>query len=59
MIFVAANGLANLFSPTAAFLPGLMMAKVEYSTWLKWAAVPIVIIGVVSVAVLTVAMILL
>ena len=56
MLFVAANGLANLFSPTAAFLPGLMMAKVEYTTWLKWAAVPIVVIGVVSVAILTLAM---
>lgn len=56
MIFVAANGLANLFSPTAAFLPGLMMAKVEYSTWLKWALVSIIVIGVASVAILTVAM---
>ncbi|MEF9876251.1 MAG: YfcC family protein [Gordonibacter sp.] len=59
MLFVAANGLANLFSPTAAFLPGLMMAKVEYPTWLKWAAVPIVAIGVASVAILTVAMMIL
>ena len=59
MIFVAANGLANLFSPTAAFLPGLMMAKVEYSTWLKWALVPIIVIGVASVVVLTAAMVVL
>lgn len=59
MLFVAANGLANLFSPTAAFLPGLMMAKVEYSTWLKWAVVPIAVIGVVSVVILTGAMMLL
>lgn len=59
MLFVAANGLANLFSPTAAFLPGLMMAKVEYTTWLKWAAVPIVVIGLASVAILTVAMMIL
>lgn len=59
MLFVAANGLANLFSPTAAFLPGLMMAKVEYGTWLKWAAVPIAVIGVASVAILTLAMMML
>lgn len=59
MLFVAANGLANLFSPTAAFLPGLMMAKVEYPTWLKWAAVPIVVIGLASVVILTIAMMLL
>lgn len=59
MLFVAANGLANLFSPTAAFLPGLMMAKVEYPTWLKWVAVPIVVIGLASVVILTIAMMLL
>lgn len=56
MLFVAANGLANLFSPTAAFLPGLMMAKVEYTTWLKWGAKPIVVIGLASVVILTIAM---
>lgn len=56
MLFVAASGVANLFSPTAAFLPGLMMAKVEYSTWLKWAVVPIIVIALASVAILTVAM---
>ncbi|WP_080803082.1 YfcC family protein [Arabiibacter massiliensis] len=59
MIFVAANGLANLFSPTAAFLPGLMMAKVEYGTWLKWAVKPIIVIGLASVVVLTAAMVML
>ena len=59
MLFVAANGLANLFSPTAAFLPGLMMAKVEYPTWLKWAAIPIVVIALGSIVVLTIAMMIL
>ena len=43
-IFCAANGLANLFSPTAVFLPGLLLARVQYPTWLKWALVPIVVI---------------
>ena len=36
-----------------------MMAKVEYPTWLKWAAVPIVVIGLASVVILTIAMMLL
>lgn len=59
MLFVAASGLANLFSPAAAFLPGLMMAKVEYPTWLKWAFIPIVVMGVASVIILTIAMLIL
>ena len=59
MIFVAANGLANLFSPTAIFLPGLMLAHVGYSTYLRWAWKPIVIIGVLSVVILTAAMLVL
>lgn len=59
MLFVAASGLANLFSPTAAFLPGLMMAKVEYPTWLKWAFIPIVVLGIASVVILTIAMMIL
>ena len=56
MIFVAANGLANLFSPTAIFLPGLMLAHVGYNTYLKWAWKPILVIGLLSVVILTVAM---
>ncbi|MBM6868790.1 YfcC family protein [Collinsella tanakaei] len=52
-IFCAANGLANLFSPTAVFLPGLLLARVQYPTWLKWAAIPIVVIGIASVVITT------
>lgn len=52
-IFCAANGLANLFSPTAVFLPGLLLARVQYPTWLKWALVPIVTIAVASVIITT------
>lgn len=58
-IFSAANGLANLFSPTAIFLPGLLLARVQYPTWLKWAAIPIVLIALASVVVTTVALIIL
>ena len=52
-IFCAANGLANLFSPTAVFIPGLLLARVQYPTWLKWAALPIVFIAVASVVITT------
>lgn len=52
-IFCAANGLANLFSPTAVFLPGLLLARVQYPTWLKWALVPILTIAVASVVITT------
>ena len=55
MIFVAANGLANLFSPAGFFLPGLVLAKVAYPTYLKWARKPIITIGITSVLILTIA----
>lgn len=58
-IFCAANGLANLFSPTAVFLPGLVLARVQYPTWLKWALVPIVVIAVASVIICTAALLVL
>lgn len=58
-IFCAANGLANLFSPTAVFLPGLLLARVQYPTWLKWALVPIITIAVASVVVTTAALMIL
>ncbi|WP_102337642.1 YfcC family protein [Collinsella provencensis] len=58
-IFCAANGLANLFSPTAVFLPGLVLARVQYPTWLKWALVPIVVIAVASVVICTAALLIL
>lgn len=58
-IFCAANGLANLFSPTAVFLPGLVLARVQYPTWLKWALVPIVVIAVASVVICTAALMIL
>lgn len=57
-MFCAANGVANLFTPAAVFLPGLVLARVKYTTWLKWAVVPIVVIGVVSIVVCTAALML-
>ncbi|MCI9129443.1 MAG: YfcC family protein [Eggerthellaceae bacterium] len=57
MIMVAGNGLVNLFTPTCgAIMGGLALAKVEYSTWLKFVMKLIIILGVVSMVILTVAM---
>ncbi len=57
MIMVAGNGLVNLFTPTCgAIMGGLALAKVEYSTWLKFVLKLVVILGVVSMVILTIAM---
>ena len=58
MIFVAANGLVNLITPTCgAIMGGLALAKVEYSTWFKWAFKVVLTIGLASMVILTLAMI--
>ena len=57
MGMVAANGLVNLFTPTCgAILGGLELAKVEYTTWLKWAAKVVITIAIVNIVILTIAM---
>ena len=59
MIIVAANGLVNLITPTCgAIMGGLALAKVEYSTWVKWSLKVVVTIGLVTMAILTLAMLL-
>ena len=58
MIFCAGNGLVNLFTPTCgAIMGGLALAKVEYTTWLKFGAKLFVILGVVCMVILTAAMV--
>ena len=57
MEMVAANGLVNLFTPTCgAIMGGLALAKVEYTTYLKWVGKLIVLIGFINIAILTIAM---
>ena len=57
MEMVAANGLVNLFTPTCgAIMGGLELAKVEYTTWLKWVGKVIITIVVVNIIILTIAM---
>ncbi len=60
MEMVAANGLVNLFTPTCgAIMGGLALAKVEYTTWLKWVGKVIVTIALANIVILTIAMIIL
>ncbi|WP_296010118.1 YfcC family protein [uncultured Adlercreutzia sp.] len=60
MIYSAGNGLVNLFTPTSgAIMGGLALAKIEYSTWLKFGAKLFIVLGVVLMVILTVAMVML
>ncbi len=60
MILVAANGLVNLITPTCgAIMGGLALAKVEYSTWFKWAGKIVLCIGLASMILLTLFMVIL
>ena len=56
MTIVSANGLVNLISPTCgAIMGGLALAKVEYSTWFRWALKVVLTIAVANILILTVA----
>jgi uncharacterized ion transporter superfamily protein YfcC len=55
MTMVASNGLVNLITPTCgAIMGGLALAKVEYSTWFKWAFKVVATIFLVNILILTV-----
>lgn len=60
MTMVAANGLVNLITPTCgAIMGGLALAKVEYSTWVKWAWKIVLSIAIANIIVITLAMLML
>ena len=60
MTMVAANGLVNLITPTCgAIMGGLALAKVEYSTWVKWAWKVVLSIAAANIIVITLAMLML
>lgn len=60
MIFSAGNGLVNMISPTCgAIMGGLALAKVEYTTWVKFSTKLLLVLALVSVAILTAATVLL
>ena len=53
MTIVAANGMVNLITPTCgAIMGGLALAKVDYTTWFKWAIKIVAVIAIVNVLVL-------
>ncbi len=57
MIFSAGSGIVNLVTPTAAVvMGGLAIAKVEYSTYIKWVMKLVGIIFVLNMVILTLAM---
>lgn len=54
MTLVSANGLVNLITPTCgAIMGGLALAKVEYSTWFKWAFKIVLTIAIANIIVLS------
>ena len=60
MGMVAANGFVNLFTPTCgAIMGGLALAKVEYTTWLKWVFKVLACIMIANLVILTLAMLVL
>ena len=60
MIFSAAIGVVNLFTPTSgAIMGGLALAKIEWTTWLKFALKLIVALSFVCAVILTVACVML
>ena len=59
MILVAANGLVNLITPTCgAIMGGLALARVDYATWFKWSFKLVLLLGLASMAILTLFMVL-
>lgn len=60
MIFSSAIGVVNLFTPTSgAIMGGLALAKIEWTTWLKFALKLIVALSAVCAIILTVACVML
>lgn len=60
MIFSSAIGVVNLFTPTSgAIMGGLALAKIEWTTWLKFALKLIVALSVVCAIILIVACVML
>lgn len=60
MIFSSAIGVVNLFTPTSgAIMGGLALARIEWTTWLKFAMKLIVVLSLVSAVIVTIALVVL
>ena len=58
MLFVAASGVVNMITPTSgALVGGLALAKLQYSTWIKFFLKLFIILAVACMVILTVAMV--
>ena len=57
MIFTAASGLLNLFTPTSGVvMGGMAISGVEYRTWLKFIGKVLSILFITNILILTAAM---
>ena len=57
--YQSANGLVNLVTPTSAVvMGGLAIAKVGYGTWLKFVWPVLILLAILTIVVLTVAVLL-
>ncbi len=60
MIFSSAIGVVNLFTPTSgAIMGGLALARIEWTTWLKFAMKLVVVLSVACIIVVTAALVIL
>ena len=56
-IFAAASGVVNYFTPTnGSIMGGLALAKVEYTTWIKFVAKVVLWTAIANMIVLAIAM---
>jgi uncharacterized ion transporter superfamily protein YfcC len=57
MIFASGCGLINLITPTSGVvMGGLAISKVNYATWLKFMRKPIIVLGLLNLAILVISM---
>ncbi|BDQ60133.1 hypothetical protein EfsSVR2332_02110 [Enterococcus faecalis] len=59
MIFASGCGLINLITPTSGVvMGGLEISKVQYATWTKFMAKPMIVLGLINLIILIGAMLL-
>lgn len=59
ILFASGCGLINLITPTSGVvMGGLEISKINYSTWIKFMAKPIIVIAIMNLAVLIISMLL-
>lgn len=60
MIFSAASGVVNLFTPTnGAIMGGLALSRIQYSTWIKFVVKIVAAIAISNMIILSIAMLVL